>query len=288
MLKYLPIIFCISGLTSCYTTTPKYLFAPNSANLLQIEKKGDVKAAINYAQSKHRKNNDNSPGRQTSNGVDIQTVYSPINHIAIKVDLFKKWEIDRAVNNDQSNPYRYKINYQRQGTVLGVEYYKFLNKAKGILFNIDGTVVFGKTNFSGIYRKNEFTKYVYSANNSTLSVTPSLRFKVSKNYHLVPAYRLSNVAFSNITTNDSLLTRGVYAAFAAKKSVYGDMIIENDFGFNSLHDIRFHWQLGLSKLYTHFSSHSISTTQSFIDQYEYNDFFGSIGIVADINNLFKK
>lgn len=288
MIYNLPIIFCISLLTSCYTSTPKYLFAPNSANLLQIEKKKDVKAAINYAQSKHAGNNDDSPGIQTSNGIDIQTAYSPINHVVLKVDLFKKWEIDKAVNNDQTNSSRYKIDYRRQGTVLGLGYFKFLDKAQEILFNIDGGAGLGKTSFNGTYRQDAITKYFYTANNTTLAVTPSLRFKISKHYNLTLAYRLSSVAFSNITTNDITLTKGLYAAFANKNSVYGDIIIENNFGFNSLQGIRFHWQLGVSKLYTHFSYEPSSTYQSFADQYEYNNSFGSFGIVADLNKLFIK
>lgn len=275
-------------LTSCFTTTPKYLFAPNSANLLQIEKKGDVKAAINYAQSKHVGNNDNSPGIQKSNGIDIQTAYSPTNHVALKVDLFKKWEVDKAVNNDQTNSSRYKINYQRQGTVLSIGYYKFLDQDQEILFNIDGGVGFGETSFNGTYRQDTITKYFYTANNTTLAVTPSLRFKISKHYNLTLAYRLSSVAFSNITTNDITLTKGLYAAFANKNSVYGDIIIENHFRFNSLQGIRFHWQLGVSKLYTRFSYEPFSTYQSFADQYEYNNSFGSIGIVADLKKIFIK
>ena len=282
------IIFCVSLLTSCFTTTPKYLFAPNSANMLQIEKKGDVKAAINYAQSKHVGNNDNSPGIQKSNGIDIQTAYSPTNHVALKVDLFKKWEVDKAVNNDQTNSSRYKINYQRQGTVLSIGYYKFLDQAQEILFNIDGGVGLGKTSFNGTYRQDTITKYFYTANNTTLAVTPSLRFKISKHYNLTLAYRLSSVAFSNITTNDITLTKGLYAAFANKNSVYGDIVIENNFGLNSLQGIRFHWQIGFSNLYTHFSYEPSSTDQNFADQYEYNNSFGSIGIVADLKKIFIK
>ncbi len=282
------ITFCTWGITSCYTTTPKYLFAPNSANLLQIEKKGEVKAAINYAQSKHVGNNDDSPGKQTSNGIDIQTAYSVIDHVVLKADLFKKWEVDKAVNNDQSNPSRYKINYQRQGTNLSIGYYKFLDKKQVILFNIDVGVGFGKTSFNGTYRKDSINKYFYSANNVTFLITPSLKLKISKNYNLILAYRLSGVDFSNIKTNDITLTKGLYAAVADKKSIYGDIVIDNEFGFNRLHDIRFHWQFGVSKLYTHFSFEPDYGSQYFEDQYEYNNSFGSFGIVANLNKLLKK
>ena len=105
---------------------------------MQIEKKGDVKAAINYAQSKHVGNNDDSPGRQSSNCIDIQTAYSVTNYVVIKVDLFKKWEVDKVPNYNQANPSRYKINYHRQGAILIIGYYKFLDRAKEIMFNIDG------------------------------------------------------------------------------------------------------------------------------------------------------
>lgn len=288
IIYYLLVIFCTWGFTSCYTSTPKYLFAPNSANLLAIEKKGDIKAAINYAQSKHVGKNEDSPGRQISNGLDVKMAYGITNNVVVKANLFKKWEIDKAVNNDQTNPLRYKINYQRQGTVLSIGYYKFLDKDKKNLFTFDGGVGLGKTSFNGTYRNDSINKYFYSANSLSYLITPALRFRISKNYSLVLAYRFSSVAFTNIVTNDITLTKGLYAAFANKNSLYGDIIIENEFGFNRLHGIKFHWQLGVSKLYTHFNYEPVIGSQNVVDQYEYNNRFGSFGVIADLNSIFKK
>ena len=278
----------VIGLTSCNSITPKYLFAPNSANLLAIEKKADVKAAINYAQSKHVGKNDDSPGRQISNGLDVQMAYGITNNVVVKADLFKKWEIDKAVNNDQTNPLRYKINYQRQGTVLSIGYYKFLDKDKKNLFTFDGGIGLGKTSFNGTYRNDSVNQYFYSANSLSYLITPSLRFKISKNYSFILAYRLSSVAFTNVITNDITLTKGLYAAFANTNSLYGDIIIENEFGFNRLDGIKFHWQLGVSKLYTHFNYEPVIGSQNVVDQYEYNNRFGSFGVIADLYSIFKK
>ena len=277
----------VSSLSSCYTTTPKYLYAPNSANLLQTEKKGDLKAAINYAQSKHAGNNDDDVGRQTSNGIDVQTAYSLINNLVLKADAFHRWETDRSGRN-QTLQNRYRLDYKRRGADVSIGYYKLLGKQKHISLNIDGGIGFGKTSFTGTYRKDTINKYFYSANHSTLFITPSIALKPTKNYSLIIAYRLSSIKFFSVNTNDVALTKGLYAAFANKNSVYGDIIIENHFRFNSLQGIRFHWQLGVSKLYTRFSYEPSSTYQSFADQYEYNNSFGSFGIVTDLNKLFVK
>ena len=281
------IIFFLVNLSSCYTTTPKYLYAASSANLLQTEKKGDVKAAINYAQSKHSGNNDDNAGRQISNGIELQTAYSIVNKVVIKTDAFQRWETDRSGKN-QINPYRYRLDYKRKGADISIGYYKILGKQKQILLNFDAGTGLGKTTFKGTYRKDTITQYFYSANHSTIFITPSIALKPTKNYSLIIAYRLSSLNFFNINTNDAALTKGLYAAFADKKSVYGDLIIENEFGFNKLEDIRFHWQIGVSKLYTHFSYEATVNTDYPENQYEYNNSFGCIGIVADLKKLTVK
>ena len=63
-------------LTSCFSTTPKYLFAPNTTNLIQLKSKGDLKAALNYSSTSHpiRILESNASGRQRSNGIDLQTI----------------------------------------------------------------------------------------------------------------------------------------------------------------------------------------------------------------------
>ena len=286
-IHYIMLIIIAPVFVSCYTTTPKYLFAPNSANLLQIENNGEAKAAINYAQSRHSGNNDDSPGIQTSNGVDIQSAYGITNHLVLKADVFKKWEIDKAINNNPTNSSRYKLDYKRQGTALSIGYYKYLSKSKEILFNIDAGLVLGKNSFNGTYRQDASTQYFYSGNNRSLFITPSIRFIISKHYNLTLAYRLSNVSFSNIKTNDSTLKKGLYLAFANKPSTYGDTIIDNNFGFNSLPALTFHLQLGVSNLYTHFTYTPTSSYQDFMDQYEYNNSFVSLGVVADLKQMFK-
>ncbi len=282
------IIFFAFVLTSCLSTTPKYLYAPNSANLLQTEKKGDVKAAVNYSQSKHSATSNGDNGsRQISNGVDAQAAYSILKNLVIKADAFQRWETDRSERN-QIYPYKYKIDYKRKGADVSIGYYKLLGKQKQISLNIDAGTGIGKTIFNGIYRKDTINKYYYSANHSTLFITPSIALKPTTNYSLIIAYRLSSINFCNLNTNDVALTKGLYAAFADKKSTYGDIIIENEFGFNKLQGFRFHWQIGISKLQTYFSYDQVNSTTYGEDQYEYNNSFGSIGIVADLKQLLSK
>ena len=277
-------IFFVSSLTSCYTATPKYLYAAHSVNLLQTEKKGDLKAAINYTQSKH---NDNNVGKEISNGIEIQSAYSVLNNFVVKADVFQRWETDQSGRN-QIERYKYRLNYKRSGVNVSVGYYKPVGKQKQISLNIDGGIGLGKTGFDGTYREDIITKYFYSANHSSVFITPSVALKPTKNYFLIIGYRLSSVNFFKINTNDISLTKGLYAAFANKRSSYRDVIIENQWEFNKLPDIKFHWQIGFSKLQTRFAYEPVNTTIFQEEQYEYNNSFGSFGIIADIKKIVCK
>jgi hypothetical protein len=286
---YNSVIFIVifASLSSCYTTTPKYLYAPNSLNLLHTEKKGDVKAAFNYAQSKHSNNTNDNSGRQISNGIETQIAYCIIDKLVFKGSALQRWETDRS-HRTQIGPYKFRLEYKRKAADISIGYYKFLGDQKKVSLNLDAGTGIGKTTFTGTYRNDTITKYFYSANHYTLFISPSIVLKPINNYSLTIAYRLSSIHFHHINTNDAALTNGLYAAFANKKSIYGDIVFENEFGFNKLPQIRFQWQLGFSKLYTHFKYEHLANTTNFDDQYQYNNNFGLIGLVADLKQLLAK
>ena len=81
---------------------------------------------------------------------------------------------------------------------------------------------------------------------------PSIRFNIIDNYAISLGYKITSVHFYNINTNDVGLTKGLYKSFADKRSVYGDFVFENEFGFKKLEGLKFHVQFGVSKLFTYF------------------------------------
>ncbi|MCY7292778.1 MAG: hypothetical protein LH615_11425 [Ferruginibacter sp.] len=280
---------CIFLLSSCFSTTPKYLFAPNSTNLLELKNKGDLKAAVNYSSTSHpnRILEENSSGRQRSNGVDLQTAFAISNNIAVKLDGFTKRETDRSINT-VNNPYRYFLKYKRSGAEISVGYYKFFGDNKQVALNIFAGVGAGKTSFTGTYRLDSINNYFYNASHTKLFLVPSVRFNFTENYSLCLGYKITSVDFYNINTNDVGLTKGLYKSFADEKSVYGDFVIENEFGFKKIQGFKFHIQFGVSKLFTYFDYIDDVGASVINEQYQYNNRFASIGLVADLKSLFKK
>ena len=273
-------------LSSCFSTTPKYLFAPNSTNLIDIKNKGDLKAALNYSSTRHPSNDGNS-GRQNSNGIDVQSAFAFSNKFAVKLDGFSKWETNRSVNTS-NNPYQYLLKYKRIGEEFSVGYYTLKGEKKQLALNIFAGVGAGKTSFNGTYRLNSANTYFYNAQHTKFFLVPSIRLNLSDNYSIGVAYKLTSVDFHNINTNDVELTKGLYKSFADKNSVYSDFVIENQFCFEQIKKLKFHLQFGVSKLFTSFNYINEMGSAIINEQYQYNNRFASIGLVADIKTLIKK
>ncbi len=275
-------------LSSCSTITPKYLCAPAPANLIQIEKKNDVKASVNYSASGHSR----IPGigsKQQSNGLNIQTAFGLSKKIAIKLDAFKYWETDRNVI-DTIALYDFKINYRRQGVEVSAGYYKHYGTKKDVAFNVYSGFGIGNNKFNGFYRNDSGINRNFDADYIKWFICPSISFDITKNYSLLVAYKLSVLKFKNIQTNDIQLKTGFYKEITSKNSVFSDFIFDNQFTFNNMKGIKFHVMLGASALHTRFSDYRIyaSGTSYTTGQYLYNDRFASIGVIADVHQLFSK
>ena len=280
------LITCTIFLSSCFSTTPKYLFAPNSTNLMEVKSKGDIKAAVNYSSTSHPVNDDNS-SRQKSSGIDVQSAFAVSNNIALKLDGFTKWETDRSVNT-VNNPYKYFLKYKRTGAEMSVGYYKFLGDNKQVALNLFAGLGAGKTSFTGTYRLDSINNYFYDANHTKLFLVPSIRFNITDNYAISLGYKITSVHFYNINTNDVGLTKGLYKSFADKRSVYGDFAFENELGFKKLEGLKFHVQFGISKLFTYFEYIDDMGNANINQQYQYNNSFATIGLVADVKKLYRK
>jgi hypothetical protein len=287
------ILFIIPGgiifsLSSCSTVTPKYLHAPAPANLIQIEKKNDIKVSINYSATAHSR----PPAvgsKQQSNGLNIQTALGVSNKFAIKLDAFNHWEVDRN-KIDTGAFYDFKINYKRQGIELSTGFYKYYGKNKDVAFNIYSGIGIGNNRFNGFYRNDSGINRTYNADYFKWFIFPSLSVDISKHYSFVLGYKLSIVKFKNINTNDIDLKSGFYKDIPNKNSIFSDFVFDNQFSFNNMNGVKFHVMIGLIALHTRFSDYRVYSGGSSYTtgQYLYNDRFASIGIIADMNKLFAK
>jgi hypothetical protein len=287
-ITFLLLIITTLYLSSCLFITPRYLHAPNSANLLQVEKNKDIKASLSYTKTAHE-HLKGGGSKQQSSGLDIQAAFALSNKIAIKLDVFTKSENDKDDLKKEIID-NYSINYKRKGIELSVGYYKYFGKKKNISFNIYTGLGFGNNSFDGIFRNDSMINRTYSSNYTKWFLIPSIRLIGTKNYSLLLAYRLSVMKFNTINTNDEELKKGFYNDLTSKNSVFGDVAFDNQFGFNKIKGIKFHFMIGSAKLYTYFTKSEVNINGSTYssDQYLYNSAFGSFGVIVDIRKLFEK
>jgi hypothetical protein len=271
-------------LSSCASTTPKYLHAPNGLNLLQVEKKNDIKASLNYGGTGHGTTLTGS-NKQQSNGISIQTVYAINNTLAIKADFYKYWDRDENLTDVNQNN-NFQLFYKRQSVDLAIGYFK----KDAINFNIYTGVGLGNNSFSGYLRNDSSVSRNFKANYFKWFVMPSLSYTFNENYSLSLGYKLSVLRFNNLVTNDGSLKQGFYKDITRKNSVFGDFAIDNQFSFDNLKGFSFHGIIGFSDLYSRFTDFSQTPTSSEFRSgvYMYNNRFGSIGVIADLNKLFAK
>jgi hypothetical protein len=282
------IAFLICMFVSCASTTPKYLYAPNGLNLIQVEKKNDIKAALNYAGTGHGRASTGSSKQQT-NGINIQTAYAVTNKIAIKADLYKYWENDESLNN--SNPiFNFQLAYKRQSADFAIGYFNNTGEDNKISFNAFAGIGFGSNSFEGYYRNEATQRKNYESKFFKFFAMPSITYKQSNNYSISLGYKLSVVKFNNLITNDSTLKEGFYKDFTRSNSVFGDFALDNQFSFNNLKGFTFHAIIGKSTLYT--TLKDVTETQgstTFISgKYFYNNRFAAIGVIADLHTIFAK
>jgi hypothetical protein len=288
---YLFFLIVISIFQSCGSgvvvqkPTPKFLTAPNSANLLTVENNGDMKASVAY--STNGRSFLTNEGVVNSKGLDLKYAVGISNHFVAKLDMFYKKEMD--VSAEPLNSLNgFKIDYKRRGFFVSGGYYRYLTNNKTIMLTTSVGLGYTKTNFDGIYREAIKHDYFYAGNNFILFIQPSLTLFGSKNYAFTIAYKLSSTAFKNINTNDTTFSVGQNVSLSKKNSVYEDIVIQNEFSFNKLKGFRFYWQTGITNLKTSFPDvqNARYSENSKNNQYDYLINYGSVGLIMDFKKLF--
>lgn len=289
----------LSILQSCATSapvqkpTPKYLYTPSNANLIVVNKKFDLKSTIAVATSAHTY--DGYDAEQKSKGFDFKMAFAPINHLAVKVDVFtwKEKSFSTAVPNTLN---AFDILYKRKGISASVGYFTYLDKQKQFNFNVYTGVEMGTTHFSGIYREPIKRNYYYNANNVNWFITPAFTFLDDKVFALTLASRLSVISFRNLSTNDSTFTKGENALYNKNNSVFSDFLLHSNIKLSDKYGVSLFGNFGISNLLTtslkdetlNSNGSNSLNSPAVKGQYDYNNLFASIGIEINFRKLFKK
>lgn len=281
MKPYLSFVFlsCISALIAC--TAPKYVFSPSTANLLQLDKQGEIKVAANYAEASPLLFSDLN---HSSEGLDIQSAYAITKRAGLKADVYSKWESNESIAELNGMP-RDNIKYKKRGIEISGGYYNFSKKQASSKFQLFAGVGAGKFSFEQTYNSGTLKMNYHSMNYFKYFLQPSLIAIKKKNYSLDFAARMSLLHFNNIKTDYADLTTEPLGYIDSKPSIFADFIIRHEFGFTKLHGVRFQVQNGLTNLLSDFSSNEPDGFKNI--QYDYNDRWMAVGIILDMKKLFR-
>lgn len=275
-------IICIIIFSAC--TTSKYVYTSATANLLLLENRNDLKAAVNYVQAGTLFGL--SGDRRRSRGVDIQGAYAVTKKAGIKLNAYNKTERNESVFTYQ-NQLPGNVNYKKHGIEISGGLYDFSGKkakARLQLFAGAGSGKFSlnENRFNGITGDN----YYHKMNYFKAFIQPAVCFRSSSDYTVTLATAGSLIKFSNVRTNYTDLSDEPLGYIETKPSFFIDFVLQNEFGFKSLKGIKFQWQAGVTDLITRFPP---SNTSFFFDEkYDYNRAWLAIGVIADIRALIKK
>lgn len=261
-------------LFSC--SAPKYVYSPATANLLQIENRKDLKAAVNYATA----DNGSVAGKDNrkSSGIDVQAAFAAGKRIAVRVDAYTKSEQNQtALKNDLGIPAEKNI-YKKRGMSVAAGIYNFSKDKDASGFQLNGGMGFGKTSFVSYHNSYPGAKGYYGANYVRFFLQPVVVIRLSENYTGTMANTFSLMNYKSIQTDISDIKSEPPGLIGTKPSFFSEFILQNEFGFGELRVIRFQAQLGISTLLTKFHS----------QQYDYHKVWLALGVVADVNKLLRK
>lgn len=270
-LTYLIILLC-AGLFSC--RTPRYVNAPMAANAPVLQKKGDSKVAAYYASNFGNSNQVFGNNYNKSRGYDLQTAYAITNHWALQANYAYRSEKNGGFNQGSFDSS--VITYKRKSGDIGVGYFTQMGNKNNIfqVFAGGGKGTYklkdGGTTGGSIYNR------FHDGDINKFYVQPGF-ILAGSNLSFAFASRFSFINYKKIRTNYSQVEQQSFNLLGLENktlSFWEPALIFN-FGFESLHHLRFELQLGASL---------------FIDNNYYDTKTGnaSVGLVMDFSKLNKR
>ncbi len=267
-----------SLLYSC--TTAKFAYTPSTANLLQLDKKRDFRAAVNYASSSA------SPvieRNKSSRGLDLQTAFAMSKKIVVKLDAYTKAERNGTVATQNGVPNEL-VKYKKKGIELSLGCRNFSNSKDRTPFQAFAGVGTGKFSFSSMYSNGDPNNH-HSMDYLKIFLQPSYTFFATENYDLTFASKINMLQFKNVVTDYPNLSETPLGYIDSKPNYYIDFIMQHQFGFKELAGLQFQLQFGVTTLTTSFSA----AQQNFLKQkYDYNNLWFAAGLILDPGKFGKK
>ena len=269
----------VSQLFSC-ASAKKYAYTPSTANLLQLHKKGDFKAAVNYSTAAAPAT---GQGRKTSAGIDLQTAYALGKKIVVKADAFSKAELNQSTGTSNGIPFE-KIRYKKQGVEIGMGCHNFSKDKDRTAFQLFAGAGTGRFSFYSQYNNGAPDNH-HSMQYFKAFIQPSYTFIGTKNYDLTFAGKVNMLQFNRVVTDYPDLSSEPLGYIDTKPNFFIDLIMQHQFGFTQIKGLQFQLQFGLSKLATRFSAPQPNLIR---EKYDYNDTWFAAGFILDAGKLGKR
>jgi hypothetical protein len=283
-MKIILYLFLIVSSTSC--VAKKFVYTPSSANLIQLDSSKDFKVAINYATAGSLSFG-NDKENKSNNGIDLQTAYAINNKIAVKLDGFSKWETNAtSFINSNSITKTDRLTYQKKELSLSIGYYKLVNSSSSF-FQLFLGLASGSNKLQELFTDTASSSNFHNMNYTKIFFQPSFSLKINQNFTSTLAAKFSLVNYNNIQTDYKDLSKEILGYIDTKPSFFGDIILQNEFGFTSIKPVRFQIQLGLTNLFTRFYDAKITDNDFGTNyKYYYNDIWFNIGAIVDMRKVF--
>lgn len=268
---------CLSSLYSCSTT--KYAYTPSTANLLQLDEKGDFLAAVNYATAAAPVSGER---KKQSSGMDLQTAYAVGKKIVVKADAYFKSERNETIATQNSIPYE-SISYKKKGAEISIGNRNFSKSKDRSPFQAYAGVGLGKFSFTSKYNDGRSNNQ-HAMHYIKVFIQPSYTFFVAKNYELTFGSKISMLQFSDVVTDYPNLSSTALGYIDTKPNYYLDFIMQHQFAFDKLRGLQFQIQFGLTSLATKFSVPPNLEKE----RYDYNKTWFAAGFILDAGKISKK
>ena len=279
-MKYILLLFLTAVFLAC--NTPKYIYSPASANLLQPQHKGALQVAANYATVSSASLGED--GKQTSNGLDLQSAYAINQKIAVKADYYFKNEQNNHTKGLFPDRTISAIYYKKKGTEFSGGYYH-LGTEKKIYYQAFAGIGFGKFSFVEQHRGLDNYDYRHATNYFKGFLQPAIVLKKSENFSLIFSGRLSLLKYYRVKTDIPEIDYEAYGHIDEKPSFFGDLILGLNVGLPGLKGVLLQAQAGHTSLFTKFQTAAVASDPQ---KYDFNNTWLAIGIIADLFRSLKK
>ncbi|WP_336515976.1 hypothetical protein [Pollutibacter soli] len=249
------VVVAICILSSC--NSPRYIYGVTPQNLPALKKQGDFEIDAFYSTNGPEAYTDDIESNGYSKGFDGNAAVAITNHWAVTGSLGYRWE--RSIYDDyysgSGNLTAAKVDYYRMNWEAGTGYFASIHPKNKIYFQIFGGVGGGRYSMDDLNRVDPnnpsgglaLTRF-HDADVFRFYLHPAVHFHFNDYFSMAVAGKMTNVHYSNVRTDYSLLEQENYRLLALEGKTFTmfEPCIDLKFRIPEAEWISPHMQMGFS------------------------------------------